>query len=156
IHAETTAEEIWADCDGRLDVLVMGVGTGGTLTGVGRVLKPRLPNLRIVAVEPEDSAVLSGLPPGSHKIQGIGAGFVPRNLDVSLIDEVLTVANATAFDTARTLARMEGIAGGISSGAAVAAALEVAERPEMAGKRLLAVLPSFAERYLSTPLFEGL
>lgn len=156
IHAETTAEEIWADCDGRLDVLVMGVGTGGTLTGVGRVLKPRLPNLRIVAVEPEDSAVLSGLPPGSHKIQGIGAGFVPRNLDVSLIDEVLTVANATAFDTARTLARMEGIAGGISSGAAVAAALEVAERPEMVGKRLLAVLPSFAERYLSTPLFEGL
>ncbi|MEO1722793.1 MAG: cysteine synthase A [Pseudomonadota bacterium] len=156
IHAETTAEEIWADCDGRLDVLVMGVGTGGTLTGVGRVLKPRLPNLRIVAVEPEDSAVLSGLPPGSHKIQGIGAGFVPRNLDVSLIDEVLTVANATAFDTARTLARMEGIAGGISSGAAVAAALEVAERPEMAGNRLLAVLPSFAERYLSTPLFEGL
>ncbi|MEO1317150.1 MAG: cysteine synthase A [Pseudomonadota bacterium] len=156
IHAETTAEEIWADCDGRLDVLVMGVGTGGTLTGVGRVLKPRLPNLRIVAVEPEDSAVLSGLPPGSHKIQGIGAGFVPRNLDVSLIDEVLTVANATAFDTARTLARMEGIAGGISSGAAVAAVLEVAERPEMAGKRLLAVLPSFAERYLSTPLFEGL
>ncbi|MEL6765709.1 MAG: cysteine synthase A [Pseudomonadota bacterium] len=156
VHAETTAEEIWADCEGRLDVLVMGVGTGGTLTGVGRVLKPRLPGLRIVAVEPEDSAVLSGLPPGSHKIQGIGAGFVPRNLDISLIDEVLTVANASAFDTARALARLEGIAGGISSGAAVAAALEVAERPEMAGKRLLAVLPSFAERYLSTPLFDGL
>ncbi|MEM9765160.1 MAG: pyridoxal-phosphate dependent enzyme, partial [Pseudomonadota bacterium] len=101
VHAETTAEEIWADCGGRLDVLVVGVGTGGTLTGVGRVLKSRLPNLRIVAVEPEDSAVLSGLSPGSHKIQGIGAGFVPRNLDVSLIDEVLTVANASAFDTAR-------------------------------------------------------
>ncbi|MEM7496791.1 MAG: cysteine synthase A [Pseudomonadota bacterium] len=156
IHAATTAEEIWTDCEGRLDVLVMGVGTGGTLTGVGRVLKPRLPELRIVAVEPEDSAVLSGLPPGSHKIQGIGAGFVPQNLDVSLIDEVLTVANATAFDTARRLAREEGIAGGISSGAAVAAALEIAERREMAGKRLLAVLPSFAERYLSTPLFDGL
>ncbi|MEM6677260.1 MAG: cysteine synthase A [Pseudomonadota bacterium] len=156
IHAETTAEEIWIDCEGQLDVLVMGVGTGGTLTGVGRVLKPRLPDLQIVAVEPEDSAVLSGLPPGSHKIQGIGAGFVPGILDTGLIDEVMTVANASAFDTARSLARMEGIAGGISSGAAVAAALEIAEREAMAGKRILAVLPSFAERYLSTALFDGL
>ncbi|MEM9783579.1 MAG: cysteine synthase A [Pseudomonadota bacterium] len=156
IHAETTAEEIWTDTAGRLDVLVCGIGTGGTATGVGRVLKARLPDLRIVAVEPEDSAVLSGGPPGAHKIQGIGAGFVPGNLDTALIDEVLTVANATAFDTARALARAEGIAGGISSGAAIAAAIEIGERPAMADKRILAVLPSFAERYLSTPLFDGL
>ncbi|MEM6487869.1 MAG: cysteine synthase A [Pseudomonadota bacterium] len=156
IHAATTAEEIWTDLGGRLDVLVVGVGTGGTATGVGQVLKARLPDLHIVAVEPEDSAVLSGGPPGPHKIQGIGAGFVPGNLDRGLIDEVLTVANATAFDTARALAAREGIAGGISSGAAVAAAVEIAERRCMAGKRVLAILPSFAERYLSTPLFDGL
>ncbi|MEL6196777.1 MAG: cysteine synthase A [Pseudomonadota bacterium] len=156
IHAATTAEEIWSDTGGALDVLVCGVGTGGTTTGLGRVLKARLPDLQIVAVEPEDSAVLSGGLPGPHKIQGIGPGFVPQNLDTALIDEVLTISNATAFDTARALARLEGIAGGISSGAAVAAAIEVGERREMAGKRILAILPSFAERYLSTPLFEGL
>ncbi|MEM6971690.1 MAG: cysteine synthase A [Pseudomonadota bacterium] len=156
IHALTTAEEIWTDTAGQLDVLVCGIGTGGTATGAGRVLKARLPDLRIVAVEPEDSAVLSGGPPGAHKIQGIGAGFVPGNLDPTLIDEVLTVANATAFDTARELARAEGIAGGISSGAAIAAAIEIGERRTMAGKRIMAVLPSFAERYLSTSLFDGL
>ncbi|RMH53372.1 MAG: cysteine synthase A [Alphaproteobacteria bacterium] len=156
IHSETTAEEIWADTGGRVDVLVAGVGTGGTLTGVGRVLKARNPAVRIVAVEPEDSPVLSGGRPGPHKIQGIGAGFIPVVLDRSLIDEVLTVANETAFGTARRLARLEGIAGGISSGAAVAAALELAQRPEMAGRRIVTVLPSPAERYLSTPLFDGL
>ncbi|MEO0821489.1 MAG: cysteine synthase A [Pseudomonadota bacterium] len=155
IHAETTAEEIWADTGGALDVLVVCVGTGGTVTGAGRVLKARLPGLRIVAVEPEDSAVLSGGPPGPHKIQGIGAGFVPEILDTGLIDEVLTVANESAFDTARRLARLEGVPGGISSGAAVAAAIEVAERPAMAGKRIVTVLPSSAERYLSTALFDG-
>lgn len=156
IHEATTAEEIWADCAGALDVFVAGVGTGGTLTGVARALKPRLPGLRIAAVEPEDSPVLSGGEPGSHKIQGIGAGFVPGVLDRSLIDEVLTVANETALETAREIARIEGIPGGISSGAAVAAAAEIAERPEMAGRRIVAVLPSFAERYLSTALFDGL
>ncbi|MEL6337588.1 MAG: cysteine synthase A [Pseudomonadota bacterium] len=156
IHAATTAEEIWADTGGQLDVLVCGVGTGGTATGVGRVLKARLPALHVVAVEPEDSAVLSGGPPGPHKIQGIGAGFVPDNLETALIDEILTISNATAFDTARALARLEGVAGGISSGAAVAAAIEIGERPAMKGKRILAILPSFAERYLSTPLFDGL
>ncbi len=156
IHRETTAEEILADCEGRLDVLVSGVGTGGTLTGAGGRLKERLPGLRIVAVEPEDSPVLSGGQPGPHKIQGIGAGFVPGNLEVALIDEVLTISNQTAFDMARHLARLEGVPGGISSGAAVAAALEVAERADMAGKRIAVILPSFAERYLSTPLFDGL
>ncbi|RMF36790.1 MAG: cysteine synthase A [Alphaproteobacteria bacterium] len=156
VHEETTAEEIWADTGGEIDVFISGVGTGGTITGVGRVLKKRRPATRIVAVEPEDSPVLSGGAPGPHKIQGIGAGFVPGILDTGLIDEVLTIGNETAFVTARRLAAMEGIPGGISSGAAVAAALEIAAREGMAGKRIVAILPSFAERYLSTALFEGL
>jgi cysteine synthase len=156
IHLATTAEEVWADTGGRLDVFVSGVGTGGTITGVGRLLRERAPACRIVAVEPEDSPVLSGGNPGPHKIQGIGAGFVPPILDTGVIDEVLTVANETAFEHARLLARVEGIPGGISSGAAIAAALELAERPGMAGKRLVVILPSFAERYLSTALFDGL
>jgi len=156
VHVATTAEEIWIDTGGELDVFVSGVGTGGTLTGVGTVLKARLPACRVVAVEPEDSPVLSGGEPGSHKIQGIGAGFKPTVLDAGLIDEVLTVANETAFDTARLLARLEGIPGGISSGAAVAAAIEVAERSDRAGERIVAILPSGAERYLSTALFDGI
>ncbi len=156
IHRRTTAEEIWNDTSGNIDVFVAGVGTGGTITGVGQVLKPRKPSLRIIAVEPQDSAVLSGGQPGPHKIQGIGAGFVPEILDVSVIDEVMTVSNQIAFDTARALARHEGIPGGISSGAAVAAACTIGAREGMAGKTVVAVVPSFAERYLSTALFEGL
>ncbi|MEE8455268.1 MAG: cysteine synthase A [Limibaculum sp.] len=155
IHIETTAEEIWTDTGGEIDVLVSGVGTGGTLTGVGQVLKARQPDMRIVAVEPEDSAVLSGGEPGPHKIQGIGADFIPVIMDVSLIDEVLTIGNETSFEMARRLARIEGIPGGISSGAAVAAAVEIAEREGMAGKRIVVILPDFAERYLSTALFDG-
>lgn len=156
IHRRTTAEEIWNDLDGKVDVFVSGVGTGGTITGVGQVLKARNPAVKIVAVEPEDSPVLSGGNPGPHKIQGIGAGFVPDILDRSIIDEVVQVANQTAFDTARLLARIEGIPTGISSGAAVAAALEIAARPESKGKNIVIIIPSFAERYLSTALFEGL
>jgi cysteine synthase len=156
IHRRTTAEEIWNDTKGEIDVFVAGVGTGGTITGVGQVLKPRKPSLRVIAVEPEDSPILSGGQPGPHKIQGIGAGFIPDILDRSVIDEVVTVGNQTAFDTARALARYEGIPGGISSGAAVAAALEIGKRPAMAGKTIVVIVPSFAERYLSTPLFDGL
>ncbi|KAA5600451.1 cysteine synthase A [Blastochloris sulfoviridis] len=156
IHRRTTAEEIWNDTGGKVDVVVAGVGTGGTITGVGQVLKARKPGIRIVAVEPEDSPVLSGGQPGPHKIQGIGAGFVPDVLDRGLIDEVVTVGNQTAFDTARALARYEGIPVGISSGAAVAAALEVGAHPELAGKTIVVIIPSFAERYLSTALFDGL
>ena len=156
VHRRTTAEEIWRDTGGKVDAVVSGIGTGGTLTGIGSVLKPRKPGLRMIAVEPEDSAVLSGGPPGSHKIQGLGAGFVPAILDVKLIDEVIRIGNETAFRTAREVARLEGIAGGISSGAALAAAVEVAQRKEMAGKTIVVVLPDTAERYLSTALFEGL
>jgi cysteine synthase len=156
IHQLTTAEEIWNDTNGVVDYFVSGVGTGGTITGVGHALKPRRPSLRIVAVEPEDSAVLSGRPPGPHKIQGIGAGFVPPVLDRGVIDEIITIGNQTSFETARNLARIEGIPAGISSGAAVAAALEIAARPEAEGKNIVLIIPSFAERYLSTALFEGL
>ena len=155
IHEATTADEIWMDAGGRVDAFVSGVGTGGTITGVGRALKRLSRDIRIVGVEPEDSPVLSGGAPGPHKIQGIGAGFVPAILDRSVIDEVLTIGNETAFETARRLAALEGVPGGISSGAAVAAALELASRPAMAGKRIVAILPSFAERYLSTALFDG-
>lgn len=156
IHRRTTAEEIWNDTGGTIDAFVAGVGTGGTITGVGQVLKPRKPSLRIIAVEPEDSPVLSGGQPGPHKIQGIGAGFVPEVLDRTVLDEVITVGNQTAFDTAREVARLEGIPVGISSGAAIAAAIEVGLRPDYAGKNIVVVVPSFAERYLSTALFEGL
>src|SRR5271154_1655033 len=156
IHRRTTAEEIWNDTQGGVDIVVSGVGTGGTITGVGQVLKPRKPSVRMVAVEPEDSPVLSGGAPGPHKIQGIGAGFTPAILDRSLIDEIVTVGNQTAFDTARLVARLEGIPVGISSGAAVAAALDVGRRPENDGKTVVAIVPDFAERYLSTALFEGL
>ncbi|RXF70311.1 cysteine synthase A [Hansschlegelia zhihuaiae] len=156
IHRRTTAEEIWNDTHGDVDYIVSGVGTGGTITGVGQVLKPRKESLKVVAVEPEDSPVLSGGQPGPHKIQGIGAGFVPGVLDRSVIDEVVTVGNQTSFETARLIARLEGIPVGISSGAAVAAALEIAARPEAAGKTIVVIIPSFAERYLSTALFEGL
>jgi len=156
IHRSTTAEEIWNDTNGSVDAVISGVGTGGTITGVGQVLKQRKPSVRIIAVEPEDSAVLSGGPPGPHKIQGIGAGFIPDVLDQSIIDEVVTVGNQTSFDTARKVARLDGIPVGISSGAAIAAAIEVGLRPEMAGKNIVIIIPSFAERYLSTALFEGL
>ena len=156
IHRTTTAEEIWRDTGGRVDVVVCGVGTGGTLTGIGEALKPRRPSLKMIAVEPEDSSVLSGGRPGPHKIQGIGAGFVPDVLNPELIDEVIPIANETAYATARKAARMEGLPVGVSSGAALAAALEVGARPEMAGKLVVVVLPSFAERDLSTPLFDGL
>ena len=139
-----------------MDIVISGVGTGGTITGVGQVLKARKPSLRMIAVEPTASPVLSGGEPGPHKIQGIGAGFIPEVLDRSVIDEVVTVGNQTAFETARALARLEGIPGGISSGAAVAAALEVGARPDFAGKNIVVIVPSFAERYLSTALFEGL
>ena len=156
IHRKTTAEEIWNDTDGKVDVVISGIGTAGTFTGVGSVLKARKPSVRMIAVEPEDSPVLSGGQPGPHMIQGIGAGFAPGNLDKTLIDEVVTIGNATAFEHARKVARMEGIACGISSGAAIAVALEVGARPEMKGKTIVVIIPSFAERYLSTALFDGL
>ena len=156
IHRNTTAKEILADTDGQLDAVISGVGTAGTLTGIGSILKQHNPSIKIYAVEPEDSPVLSGGDPGPHKIQGIGAGFKPGNLDEALIDGVVTIGNETAFETARRLAKTEGIPGGISSGAATAAALEIATLPEMAGKRIVTIIPSFAERYLSTALFEGL
>jgi cysteine synthase len=156
VHRATTAEEIWADTAGAADILISGVGTGGTLTGVGEVLKERKPGFRVVAVEPEDSPVLSGGMPGPHKIQGIGAGFVPDILKKDLIDEVVRISNQRAFETARKVARLEGVPVGISSGAALAAALELGARPENEGKLIVVILPSFAERYLSTALFEGL
>jgi cysteine synthase A len=155
IHRKTTAEEIWNDTKGEVDAVIAGVGTGGTITGVGQVLKSRKPSLRMIAIEPEESAVLSGCAPAPHKIQGIGAGFVPGVLDRTVIDEIVTVSSATALETARKLARLEGIPVGISSGAAVAAALQVGARPEMAGKMIVTIIPSFAERYLSTALFVG-
>ena len=156
IHRRTTAEEIWNDTQGGVDVVISGVGTGGTITGVGQVLKAKKPSVKIIAVEPEDSAVLSGGQAGPHKIQGIGAGFVPEILDRKVIDEVVTISNETAFETARAAARLEGIPGGISSGAAIAAALEVGTRRSMDGKQIVTIIPSFAERYLSTALFEGM
>jgi cysteine synthase A len=155
-HATTTALELWRDTDGRMDVFIAGVGTGGTITGVGRVWRERRQAIRIVAVEPADSPVLSGGEPGSHKIQGIGAGFVPDNLDMSVIDEAVTVSNEEAFSTARRLAREEGILGGISTGAACAAALKVAARDEMEGKLIVFIAPSTSERYISTDLFAEL
>jgi len=156
IHSDTTAEEIWTDSGGQVDAVVSTVGTGGTLTGVTQALKARKEDLKIIAVEPEDSPVISGGRPGPHKIQGIGAGFIPENLDVSLIDEVLTIGNETAFKFAQEAAALEGLPVGISSGAALAAALEIGARPAFTGKTIVAILPSFAERYLSTDLFEGL
>jgi len=155
IHRRTTAEEIWRDTAGAVDVVVSGVGTGGTLTGIGSVLKPRKPGLKMIAVEPEDSAVLSGHLPGPNRIQGIGAGFIPGILDTSLIDEIVCIGFDTALRAARHVARREGIAVGISAGAALAAALEIGARPDMAGKQIVVILPDFAERYLSTALFEG-
>jgi len=156
IHRLTTAEEIWHDTEGQVDVIVSGIGTGGTLTGIAQALKSRRPGLKFIAVEPEASPVLSGGKPGPHPIQGIGAGFVPQVLDTSLVDEIVQVSNEETFATAKRLARTEGIPGGISSGAAVAATLKVARRPESAGKLFVTIIPSFAERYITTALFEGL
>ena len=156
IHRVSTAEEIWADTDGKVDVVIAGVGTGGTMTGVGQVLKARKPSVRMIAVEPEASPILSGGEPGPHKIQGIGAGFVPANLDRAIMDGVERVSNEDAFDMARRAARTEGLPVGISSGAALVAAFRQAALDENAGKTIVVVIPSFAERYLSTALFEGL
>ena len=156
IHRKTTAEEIWCDTDGVVDALVLGVGTGGTLTGVGEVLKERNPELRIIAIEPQNSPVLAGGEHSPHLIQGIGAGFVPDVLNTDLIDEVMHVSNEEALETARRLAALEGIPGGISSGAAIACALRVAARKEMSGRTIVTVIPDFAERYLSTALFDGI
>ena len=156
IHRTTTAEEIWRDTDGKVDILIAGVGTGGTITGVGEAIKARKPLFKVVAVEPDASAVLSGQPKGPHKIQGIGAGFVPDVLNTKIYDEIIRVADEDAMETARRLAREEGLLVGISSGAATWAALQVAKRPESAGKMILVILPSFGERYLSTPLYANL
>ena len=154
-HRETTGPEIWNDTDGQADILVAGVGTGGTLTGISQFIKPRNPLFRSIAVEPADSPVLAGGKPGPHKIQGIGAGFIPGVLDRSLIDEVIPVTNDQAFETARNLARLEGILCGISSGAAVWAAMEVARRKDCEGKRIIVILASTGERYISTELFQA-
>lgn len=156
IHRQTTAEEIWNDTDGAVDILISGIGTGGTITGVGQVIKSRKPSFHVVAVEPEASPVLSGGQPGPHKIQGIGAGFAPKILDTSVYDEIVTVSNDDAVANARLVARLEGVPVGISSGAALQAAIIVGSRPENAGKTMVVIIPSFAERYLSTVLFEGL
>ncbi|WP_176083617.1 cysteine synthase A [Martelella sp. HB161492] len=156
VHRKTTAEEIWNDTDGAVDIFVAGIGTGGTITGVGQVLKEKKPSVRVVAVEPTASPVLSGGAPSPHKIQGIGAGFVPGVLDTKVYDEIITVSNEDAFDNARNVARIEGVPVGISSGAALTAAIELGKRPENEGKNIVIIIPSFAERYLSTALFDGL
>ncbi|MCC7475903.1 MAG: cysteine synthase A [Pirellulales bacterium] len=156
IHERTTGPEIWEDSGHNIDVLVAGVGTGGTITGAARFLKSKNPHFKAIAVEPTDSPVISGGKPGPHKIQGIGAGFIPNNLDTALLDEVIQVSNEEAFQWSRRLAKEEGIVAGISSGASICAAAKVAARPEFKGKRICAIMPSLGERYLSTPLFEGL